>query len=72
LVAASTIDIDECRFRMLKPREHGRAQRFSDSYLVCGNQSEQTMGFGNAVSANVAQWLGVIIAGLLGDAAATA
>jgi hypothetical protein len=27
------------------------------------------MGFGNAVSANVAQWLGGIIAGLLGDAA---
>jgi DNA (cytosine-5)-methyltransferase 1 len=70
LIAASTIDIDECRFRMLKAREHGRAQRFPDSYLVYGNQSEQTMGFGNAVSSNVAQWLGVIIAGLLGDASA--
>jgi DNA (cytosine-5)-methyltransferase 1 len=34
LVAASTIDIDECRFRMLKPREHGRTQRFPDSYLL--------------------------------------
>jgi DNA (cytosine-5)-methyltransferase 1 len=34
LLAASTIDIDECRFRMLKPREHGRAQRFPDSYLL--------------------------------------
>jgi hypothetical protein len=30
------------------------------------------MGFGNAVSANVAQWLGVIIAGLLDAAAPTA
>jgi DNA (cytosine-5)-methyltransferase 1 len=70
LVAASVIDIDECRFRMLKPREHGRAQRFPDSYLVYGNQSEQTMGFGNAVSSNVAQWLGVIIAHLLGDTVA--
>jgi len=27
------------------------------------------MGFGNAVSSNVAQWLGGIIARLLGDAA---
>ena len=70
--STSTVDIDECRFRMLKPREHGRAQRFPDSYRVYGNQSEQTMGFGNAVSSNVVQWLGVIIAALLGDAAPTA
>jgi DNA (cytosine-5)-methyltransferase 1 len=69
LVAADTIDVDECRFRMLKPREHGRAQRFPDDYRVIGNQGEQTMGFGNAVSSNVAQWLGGIIAHLLGDAA---
>jgi DNA (cytosine-5)-methyltransferase 1 len=34
LLAESTVDIDECRFRMLKPREHGRAQRFPDSYLL--------------------------------------
>jgi DNA (cytosine-5)-methyltransferase 1 len=25
LLAAASIDIDDCRFRMLKPREHGRA-----------------------------------------------
>jgi DNA (cytosine-5)-methyltransferase 1 len=68
LVAASEVDIDDCRFRMLKPREHGRAQRFPDDYRVVGNQGEQTMGFGNAVSSNVAQWLGGIIAHLLGDA----
>jgi hypothetical protein len=29
------------------------------------------MGFGNAVSSNVAQWLGVIVAALLGDASAS-
>jgi DNA (cytosine-5)-methyltransferase 1 len=69
LVAADAIDIDDCRFRMLRPREHGRAQRFPDDYRVIGNGSEQTMGFGNAVSSNVAQWLGGIIARLLGDAA---
>lgn len=62
---SADIDIDDCRFRMLKPREHGRAQRFPDSYIVHGNQSEQTMGFGNAVSSNVAQWLGGIIYRLL-------
>ncbi|MCW2651667.1 MAG: (cytosine-5)-methyltransferase 1 [Mycobacterium sp.] len=69
LVAASAIDIEDCRFRMLKPREHARAQRFPDDYRVLGNQSEQTMGFGNAVSSNVAQWLGGIVARLLGGAA---
>jgi DNA (cytosine-5)-methyltransferase 1 len=69
LVAADAIEIDDCRFRMLKPREHGRAQRFCDDYRVIGNISEQTMGFGNAVSANVAQWLGGIVAEVLGGAA---
>jgi DNA (cytosine-5)-methyltransferase 1 len=43
---------------MLKPREHLRAQRFPDGYVVTGNQGEQTMQAGNAVSANVAHWLG--------------
>ncbi|MBN7374088.1 DNA cytosine methyltransferase [Mycobacteroides abscessus] len=65
LVAADAIDIEDCRFRMLKPREHARAQRFPDDYGVVGNSSEQTMGFGNAVSSNVAQWLGGIIIQLL-------
>jgi DNA (cytosine-5)-methyltransferase 1 len=51
-------DVAECRLRMLKPREHLRAQRFHDTYIVTGNQGEQTMQAGNAVSANVAQWLG--------------
>jgi DNA (cytosine-5)-methyltransferase 1 len=68
-VLAMNVDIDDCYFRMLKPREHGRAQRFHDGYTVYGNKSEQTMGFGNAVPANVAQWLGGIIAQLLGGAA---
>jgi DNA (cytosine-5)-methyltransferase 1 len=51
------VDVDDCYFRMLKPREHLRAQRFPDLYIVKGNQGEQTMQAGNAVSANVAQWL---------------
>lgn len=52
------VDIEDCRFRMLKPREHLRAQRFPDSYVVTGNKGEQTMQAGNAVSSNVAHWLG--------------
>lgn len=65
LVDASSIDIDDCRFRMLSPREHARAQRFPDTYRTTGNRSEQTMGFGNAVSSNVAQWLGGYVIQLL-------
>jgi DNA (cytosine-5)-methyltransferase 1 len=58
-------DVAECRLRMLKPREHLRAQRFHDTYIVTGNQGEQTMQAGNAVSANVAQWLGGAVAAVL-------
>lgn len=62
------ISVDECLFRMLKPREHLRAQAFPDSYVVKGNKGEQTMQAGNAVSANVAQWLGRAVAVVLGGA----
>jgi DNA (cytosine-5)-methyltransferase 1 len=51
---------------MLKPRESLRAQRFPDTYTVTGNQAEQTMQAGNAVSANVAQWIGERLAAVLG------
>jgi len=50
-------DVADCWFRMLKPREQLRAQRFPDTYTVHGNKGEQTTQAGNAVSANVAQWL---------------
>jgi DNA (cytosine-5)-methyltransferase 1 len=55
------ITVDDCSFRMLQPREQLRAQRFPDSYLVTGNKGEQTMQAGNAVSANVAHWLGAAL-----------
>jgi DNA (cytosine-5)-methyltransferase 1 len=58
-------DVDDCRFRMLKPREQLRAQRFPDSYVVLGNVGEQTMQAGNAVSSNVAHWLGRAVAAVL-------
>ncbi len=65
----TAVDVAECRFRMLKPREHLRAQRFPDSYVVVGNKGEQTMQAGNAVSSNVAQWLGTQAAAVLDGAA---
>lgn len=52
------VDVEDCYFRMLQPREHARAQRVPDSYRIKGNKSQQTLQAGNAVSANVAQWIG--------------
>lgn len=57
--------IEDCRYRMLKPREQLAAQRFPAGYVVYGNIGEQTMGAGNAVSCNVAHWLGKQVAEVL-------
>ena len=65
LVQPDDEEVLNCRLRMLKPREHLRAQRFWDHYVVKGNQGEQTMQAGNAVSANVANWLGRAVAAVL-------
>ncbi|TQK44385.1 DNA (cytosine-5)-methyltransferase 1 [Streptomyces sp. SLBN-118] len=54
----SAPDISDCYFRMLKPREQLEGQRFPAKYVVYGNQAEQTMQAGNAVSVNVARWIG--------------
>jgi len=38
----------------------------TSGYVVHGNQGEQTMQAGNAVSVNVAHWIGRQIVGALG------
>ena len=43
---------------MIQPREQLLAQRFPTGYVVTGNKGEQTMQAGNAVSVNVAHWIG--------------
>ncbi|XUM00300.1 DNA cytosine methyltransferase [Streptomyces venezuelae ATCC 10712] len=50
--------VEDCFFRMLKPREQLGGQRFPGDYIVYGTQAEQTMQAGNAVSVNVAAWIG--------------
>ncbi len=50
--------IEDCRFRMLKPREQALAQRLPPLYILLGTQAEQTAMTGNAVSVNVAHWIG--------------
>lgn len=57
--------VEDCHFRMVQPREQLSAQRFPGNYIVHGNKGEQTMQAGNAVSCNVAQWLGERVAAVL-------
>jgi DNA (cytosine-5)-methyltransferase 1 len=50
--------IEDCYFRMLQPREQLCAQRFPEDYQVVGSKAAQTQLAGNAVSVNVARWIG--------------
>ncbi|MEV7279705.1 DNA cytosine methyltransferase [Streptomyces sp. NPDC093111] len=61
----SAPNIEDCYFRMLKPREQLLAQRLPGAYIVYGTQAEQTMLAGNAVSVNVAGWIGRRLAAVL-------
>ena len=54
----SAPNIDDCYFRMLKPREQLEGATVSRQVRGLGNQAEQTMQAGNAVSVNVARWIG--------------
>ncbi|MCW5952066.1 MAG: DNA cytosine methyltransferase [Propionibacteriaceae bacterium] len=62
MTSGHSIDIDDCYFRMLTPRESANAQRFERDYKLTGTLGEQQMGAGNAVPVNVAQWIGAIVA----------
>jgi DNA (cytosine-5)-methyltransferase 1 len=50
--------LPECGFRMLEPNELKRGMSFPDSYIVLGSKRDQVRQIGNAVCANVAQWIG--------------
>ncbi|WP_030169089.1 DNA cytosine methyltransferase [Streptomyces sp. NRRL S-813] len=64
--------LEDCHYRMIQPREQLLAQRFPGDYIVHGNKGEQTMQAGNAVSCNVAQWVGSRVWDALNRTAATA
>lgn len=57
-VMRPAVDINDCHFRMLTPREAANAQAFPRDYIIHGNSGEQQMQAGNAVAVNVAAWLG--------------
>jgi DNA (cytosine-5)-methyltransferase 1 len=62
------VDINDCYFRMLTPREAANAQAFPQDYIIHGNKGEQQMQAGNAVAVNVACWLGLAGAAVLDSA----
>lgn len=57
-VIAPEFDIDDVRFRMLRPRELASGTGFPDTYILEGSQKNQVKGIGGAVDPNVACWLG--------------
>jgi hypothetical protein len=59
------VDVADCHLRMISTREPLEEQRFPKDYIVRGNLEEQTMQAGNAVSVNVAHWLGRRLAPVL-------
>ncbi|MEU4359131.1 DNA cytosine methyltransferase [Streptomyces virginiae] len=59
------LSVEDCHFRMLQPREQLAAQRFPGDYIMRGHKTEHTQQAGNAVSCNVAQWLGARVAAAL-------
>lgn len=59
------VTIEDCYFRMLDPHEQMLAQRFPADYIMTGNKGERTRQAGNAVSSNVAQWLGTQVVDIL-------
>ena len=50
LAEASSIDIDDCLFRMLEPHEIARGMAFTEGYKILGNKREQVRQAGNAVT----------------------
>lgn len=71
-IASPAAVLEECHYRMIQPREQLLAQRFPADYIVHGTKGEQTMQAGNAVSCNVAQWLGEQVVDALSRTAANA
>ena len=67
---AGHLEVDDCYFRMLHPRESANAQRFPGNYIITGTKGEQQVQAGNAVAVNVAQWIGSQVAAALDGTAA--
>lgn len=52
------LGVHDLRYRVIEPHEAKRALRFPDDYRFCGTKGQQHSLAGNAVSVNVAHWIG--------------
>lgn len=55
--AGEKIEVDDCYYRMIRAKEVGKAMAFDDGYIVYGDEREQVLQFGNAVTPPVMEWL---------------
>lgn len=55
--ALGNTTIDDLTFRMLSPREIGKAMAFPEDYQVKGNHREKVRQYGNAVTPPVMEML---------------
>ena len=70
LASGDDLDVMQAFYRMVQWHEQARAQRFPACYEITGNLGERTAQAGNAVSCNVAQWLGERVSEALNRTAA--
>lgn len=57
LVQPHPVDVDECRYRMLRPHEIKAAMAFPSDYIVLGSGRDQVKQLGNAVTPPAMKWL---------------
>jgi len=50
--------LEGCSFRMLNPEELKRGMSFPSDYIILGSRQDQVRQIGNAVTPNVAEWIG--------------
>ena len=66
-LARAGIDVQDCRYRMLKPQEAKSLMGFPSDYVLLGNQRQQFKQAGNAVTPPVAEMLGRAIKDAMSD-----
>ncbi|MGW5657210.1 DNA cytosine methyltransferase [Streptomyces humi] len=61
--------LEECRYRMILPREAARAMEFPEEFVFLGDRNETISMIGNAVTPNAARDLvGMVVESLTGEA----
>lgn len=68
-LASMATDVQDCRFRMLEPREIAAGMAFPNTYVIKGNRREQVRQAGNAVTPPAARDLIAAVVESLGGAA---